>query len=218
MKPLKNVQFCPSSSCKSRHRGKAKILSMRITMPLGVALINTVIWVVLYQFQWVTPEENGGMENVQAAEMLLSTFFFLVIVRSRGERLERVFFSSLALLCVTFFLREVDIEKLGFNPVITWLGSGFGRNLWLGVAWLVFLLIFSFHARKLCKIFLTWLNSLAGRTMLLAGLFFILAWPLDKNVFPISRLSAQFYEELLELNASILMLLSSCFSFLTRKE
>ncbi len=181
-------------------------------------LINTVIWVVLYQFQWITPEENSRMENVQAAEILLSTIFFLVVVRSRRERLERVFFSSLALFCVTFFFREVDIENLGFNPVITWLGSGFGRNLWLGVAWFLFLLIFLFHARKLCKIFLPWLNSTAGRTMLLAGLFFILALPLDKKVFPISKLCALFYEELLESNASILMLLSAYFSLPTRKK
>jgi hypothetical protein len=179
---------------------------------LWFVLANTLFWSVCYQLHWVTAVENGGMENAQALAIFLSSILFLLSAMRR-QFPERVLFLALTLLCLSFLLRELDMEDLGLNPMVTWLTSGIGRNLVVSLSWSFFLLFTFFYRDRLWKAFRAWAISPEGKVMILAGTFFVLAWPFDKEFLPILSETSRFFEELLELNGCMLIWISSLFSF-----
>jgi hypothetical protein len=179
---------------------------------LWFVLINTSLWGVCYQLHWVTVVENGGMENAQAMAIFLSLILF-ALSAIRQQFSERVFFSGLILLCFSFLLRELDMEDLGLTPMVTWLTSGVGRNLVVSLLWFFYLLFIFIYPSGLGRVFRVWAKSLEGRTMILAGIFLVLARPFDKELFPMLSSTARFVEELLELNGYMLIWISSFSSF-----
>jgi hypothetical protein len=164
--------------------------------------------VVSHHLLWVTEVENGAMENVQAIAIFLSLMMFL-LSSVRRQFSERLFFLTLALLCFSLFLRELDMEDLGLNPVVVWLTSGVGRNLLLSLLWVFSLLLMFLNRGKVWKVCMDWIKSFGGQTMILAGFFFVSAWPFDKEMLPILSRSSRFFEELLELNGYLLIWMSS---------
>ncbi len=184
---------------------EVRIISFKLA---GILIIHSALWALCYSFGWVTPFENGGMENAQVLVVSLSLVLFLFSAISSNSS-ERLFYASLVLLCVTFLLRELDMEDYGFNLVITGLTSGPGRNLLLGFVWACCLLLFLKDPQASRTIFSKWFKSFEGRLMMLAGLFFLAAWPLDKEMFQLNSHTSRVLEELLELNGYFLFGLSS---------
>jgi hypothetical protein len=153
------------------------------------------------------------MENAQVLAVSLSLVLFLFAAVS-SDTCERFFYSSLVLLCVTFLLRELDMEDYGLHPVITGLTSGPGRNLLLGFLWAYFLLLFLRGPQDSSRVLYEWIRSLEGRLMMAAGFFFLSAWPLDREMFQMSSHTSRVLEELLELNGYFLFGLSSVSTYL----
>lgn len=178
---------------------------------LVLLLLHTALWCVAYHVYHLTADENSPIENAQLLVLLLGSVLYLSAAVF-SMRLEGLLPAGLALLGVSFLLREVDVRGLGLNPVVVSMVNGFGRNLMLGSMWLVFLVVCAVNIRKLSAIFLAWVRSPAGGAVLLAGLFLFLGRRFDKNAFAISKSDVQFYEELFELNAYLLLLLSSMLS------
>lgn len=114
-------------------------------------------------------QENGVLENAQVVFLFLSGAIF-VFQSFSVDRLTRLLLWMGAWLCLSFVLRELDVDKL---PVPQWLmliGSGLGRNLIVAVGWVALggLAIKSFSELKdrLGVI-------LKSRTAILGGLAFV---------------------------------------------
>lgn len=180
---------------------------------LGVLIIHTALWVLCYRFSWVTPFEDGGMENAQVLAVSLSLVLFLLAAVSSNSS-ERLFYASLVLLCVSFLFRELDMEDYGLHPVITGLTSGLGRNFLLGFLWACFLLLFLKDPQDSRTVLAKWFKSFEGRLMMLAGLLFLFAWPLDKEMFQLNSHTSRLLEELLELNGYFLLGLCSVSNYI----
>lgn len=80
--------------------------------------------------------ENGILENIQVVLLLLSGLIFLV-QSFRVERTFRVILWMGTWLSPSIILRELDVEKLAVPQWIISIGSGTGRNLIMGVGWIV---------------------------------------------------------------------------------
>ena len=116
----------------------------------------------------------------------------------------RTLFGSLALFYATFIILEVDTRA--FNaPWFNWCFNGAVRDLWLGGLWVIAGGCFFRFWRDTWRLFTEWVASLAGVCLLAAGGFWLASGACDKvRFFPGSH---HFVEELLEVNAGILMLL-----------
>lgn len=180
---------------------------------LAALLIHSALWILCYRFGWVTAIENGGMENAQVLVVSLSLVLFLFVAVS-SQTSERLFYSSLVLLCLSMILRELDMEDYGLHPIITGLTSGAGRNSLVGFLWICFLLLFLKHPQDSRRVLLQWTKSFEGRLMMVAGLFFLSTWPLDKELFQMSSHTSRVLEELLELNGYFLFGLSSVSNYI----
>ena len=189
---------------------------MRRFMPvfgiLLVVMIHTLIWWVCLQQGWVTTLENGGMENAQVIGLILSGLLF-ALTAIRQRRLERVFFFSLAFLCMSFVLRELDTQYFGLSPILTFLTSGIGRNVLISALGLAFIFYFLSRLRETWALFMGWAKTPAAQAMFLAGIFLIISRLFDQHIFPIDKAISRSIDELLEVSGYFLILISSLIDF-----
>jgi len=77
--------------------------------------------------------ENGLLEILQAILLAIGCIVFLVpaALHKRSERLILLFCS---LLCYSFVVRELDVERLNVPDAVKFIGSGIGRNTSLALA------------------------------------------------------------------------------------
>jgi len=164
---------------------------------------------------WEAARETGPMENAQAAALALAVFFFVrAALGARGEA--RLFFACLALLALNFLLREVDFRDLGFPEGWTRLLQGRVRNLWLGAAWLVAVLFALRSARPLRAFALPWLKRPPAILLIAGGVCYVTAYLFDQKVFDLPIETSRFIEELIEVDAALLVLWSAALT--SRKE
>lgn len=81
-------------------------------------------------------DENGLLENTQVALLSLSGIAFAV----KSFNMERDFRLLLwmgAWFCLSFILRELDVEDFAVPQWVVLIGSGTGRNLIMGAGWIV---------------------------------------------------------------------------------
>ena len=121
---------------------------------------------------------------------------------------ERVLLGGLALFYLTFFIREFDTRQFG-QAWLDAIMSGMGRNLWLGAAWLVVACFALRYRGSLLGVTGRWLRSPAGRLLVLAGLFWVVAAAVDKLDPFGSKPRDMLAEELLEVNAALIMALAA---------
>ncbi len=81
-------------------------------------------------------KENGFVENSQVMVLFLSSIAFMVPV-ARTKGIIRYALLSGVLLCFSFILRELDVECLDVPRWVVVIGSGVGRNVLLGIGWVV---------------------------------------------------------------------------------
>lgn len=173
-------------------------------------LVQTLLW----SWGWLRfpllSEENGAMENYQAILLFLGIIPCLWAAVRAKELAQRILCGSLALHFVSFIVLEVDTRQLD-APLFNKLFNGRIRDLWLGSLWLIAGMVFLRHRLPTWRRFMQWLSSQAGRYMLAAGVLWLISGLCDKlGLFPESH---HFLEELLEVNACVLMLISAFLTF-----
>jgi hypothetical protein len=153
------------------------------------------------------------MENFQVGCLLLGAAVLAWQACVTKQPHERVFFAALALFFVTFALREFDVRK-GDWPIASTILAGTVRNLWLCGLWLVLGCFAYRHRAKALTFGWKWLGSRAGRILLIAGVFWVLAAGVDKADAFGTRRRNLLAEELIEVNAALLMALSAIISLM----
>jgi hypothetical protein len=157
---------------------------------------------------WEVARETGPMENSQAAALALAVaFYIMAALGARGGA--RLFFACLALLALNFLLREVDFRDLSLPEGWTRLLQGRVRNLWLGAAWLAAVLFALRSARSLRAFALPWLKRPPAILLIAGGVCYVTAYLFDQKVFDLPTETGRFIEELIEVDAALLVLWSA---------
>lgn len=147
--------------------------------------------------------ENRFLENTQVFILVLAGFIFYLptVHQKRTDKLLLLFF---AFLCLSFILREVDVEELNIPNILKYIGSGIGRNV-LVVAGFVSILscaIYNIaHYKTVLRDFLLSIDGvliITAGILLFVGEYFEDAHSLSHNVF---------LEEASELLSYVLILL-----------
>lgn len=81
-------------------------------------------------------QENGILENTQVALLLLSGIIFTMKSFAVARHIRRILWMG-AWFCLSCILRELDVEDLAVPQWVVWVGSGMGRNLIMGIGWIV---------------------------------------------------------------------------------
>lgn len=162
-------------------------------------------------------DENGPLENLQAVLLAISCIVFLapVVMQKESEKLTLIFCS---LLCYSFAVRELDVERFNVPEVVKFIGSGIGRNISLVVGFTILVMYAGFKFSYYKKIGILFLRSRPGILLMAGGLLLVIGDVFEKRHF----LHHAFFEELFELLGYVSILLSAfaanCKTALSAKE
>ena len=154
-------------------------------------------------------KENGLLENMQVALLLLSGLIFLV-QSFRVERTFRVILWMGAWLSPSIILRELDVEKLAVPQWVISIGSGTGRNLIMGIGWIALGLLALKAFPELKGAFRKIIQSRMTAFMLASVLMLFLGSFFDHGY--ISSEKGKFWEESFEILGYCLLLPAAFFS------
>ena len=149
--------------------------------------------------------ESGPIENIQVFILTIACLVFLlpVIRQTRTDKLLLLFF---AFLCLSFILREVDIEYLDIPNVLKFLGAGIGRKVMLVIGFigmLFYAMLNMAHYKNILKLFFV---SKEGVLIIMAGMFLYIGSFFEKTNLVQHR---TFFEEMSELIGYLLILLAA---------
>lgn len=152
-------------------------------------------------------QENALLENLQALILSISFFVFLMVLKEkRNDRTLVLFF---AILCLSFVLRELDVERFDLPEIIIFLGAGKGRNFMLLAGFSTTLFFFIKHRVAYNKVLRAFISSPMFR-LLMAAMVALIA----SDIFERSSLDHHvYYEEISELFGYTLLLVASIHFF-----
>lgn len=157
--------------------------------------------------------EDEGVEILQTVALGAGIMVFAACAVRQPDVLSRVFFASLAMLLLSFLIRELDVEDYESWPA--WLRgvlSGPVKRRWQLAVWAGFLVYFAWHARAALGVLKRWLLECEGVNAIPAALLLIASWLMDAHVLwegPRPPL----VEETAELLAYALLLVSAVRSY-----
>lgn len=184
---------------------KVNVFGLLLSRPLLLlGLLNIlIVWVIVgFGFsQW--HDENAVLENIQAALLLCGSILGLPIrSASRISNALRVLF---CVLCVSFLLRELDIDRMDLPMVIQVMGSGEGRVFTLALLW-SFALYRLYSSGLVPRIALTvFVRSPQFRVLLAVIVLLLLSLVFDKQFIAVTH--PRLFEELAETNAYLLLVI-----------
>ena len=149
--------------------------------------------------------ENGFLENIQVFTISIACFvlFLPVVYQNRTDKLILLF---LSFLCLSFALREVDVEDLNIPSVLKFIGSGIGRNALIAAGFITmfsYLIINIKHYKNLLRSFLA---SKEGALIITAGILLCIGEGFE-NMSSVPH--HVLFEELSELSGYVLFLLGA---------
>lgn len=172
-------------------------------MWLAAVPIVTLAAYLLWRRDRQIIDENQLIENLQFALLLSACAVHALRAGLRRLPLDTLCRAGLALLCLSFAVREVDIDKLGTAaawPMVEW---------WLRAAlvlmWIVFV---GFAVVQLDVLRTNWraaLFSACAAFTVAGGGLYVASVPLDQMVLPLSQANARFCEEAVQLNATLML-------------
>jgi hypothetical protein len=182
---------------------------LRFLPAISVALtlvVHTALWFLCRSYYPLISVENGPMEIFQAVALLGGC----AILAWRASRVEsthdRLLLLGLAIFYLTFVFGEIDTRVLA-SPFLELVFDGAVRNLLLGLLWGGAFVAFFRHRHLTWRRFREWLPSAGGILLLTAGGFWLVSGGIDKlHLLPGTH---HFFEELAEVNAVMLMLLTA---------
>ncbi len=172
------------------------------------AAVQSFLWLLLLRFQPTIFREHGPMENFQVACLLSAAILWGISLNRIANSGSRILVWAIILLHFNFFFLEFDVRPFDVWW-LTFLFKGIFRNSVLALSWLCILLAFARHAKSTWNVFLQWIATRSGKVMMIAGIFWALGFLVDKSKpFPMADHSYM-AEELLETNATFLMVISA---------
>jgi len=168
-----------------------------------LGLLSYIAYSVYVLNQTSIYAENRLLENAQVFILALAGLIFSapVVYQKRTDKLLLLFF---AFLCLSFILREVDVEDLNIPNILKYIGSGIGRNVLVVAGFVGILSCAIYNLTHYKTVLRNFVLSIDGVLMITAGMLLFLgeyfedAHSLSHNVL---------LEEALELLSYVLILL-----------
>jgi len=147
--------------------------------------------------------ENGLLENIQVFTISIACFvlFLPVVYQNRTDKLILLF---LSFLCLSFALREVDVEDLNIPSVLKFIGSGIGRNVLIAAGFITMFSYFIFNIKHYKNVLRSFLVSKEGAWIITAGILLCIGEAFE-NMSSVPH--HVLFEELSELSGYVLILL-----------
>ena len=179
-------------------------------MVYAVLLIffGTISWLAYAVFaldQTAIYAENAVLESLQVLALIISAMVFLYALK-HSKREGKLFLLFLSFLCLSFILREVDVEDFDLPSFLIAIGSGTGRNLILGIGFIGMEIYAAFNFAYYKEAVKAFFRSKAGLLILAAGVLLYLG-DLFENLKTVHH--HVFWEETIELSGYMAMLLSA---------
>ncbi len=188
-----------------------------LILSIFLVFLNVAIWSLGWLYVPDISREHHGMENVQAASLLLGSIIFLIASYRASEKPLRILFISLGLFYMNFFLLEIDLRKVeNYDTVLIGLNPP-GRDYWLTAAWIVVVGFFLFNARETLSALLAWLKTPQGLVIMAAGLFYFASVPVDDNLLNYESKTNKYLEENMDNIATSLMLLCAVLTLASKQ-
>ncbi len=151
--------------------------------------------------------ENGPVEWLQVAFYSAAALCFFAAATMADERLHALTFAGYGLFIVVLALRELDFTKSG-TPTLALIFNSGGTMAVMALAWLGLAVMSWRDPLGLFASGLRWLAGRGGRPLLAAAVVLLCAWLFDQHLLPFGRAVDLVGEEVLELVAASLVLLS----------
>lgn len=188
------------------------------TIVFILLMLNLLVWLAAGWNDPLISAENGWLESFQAISLSAGAVIFAAAVYRAENGYSRLLYAGLTLFYVNFLLREINVRNL---PLPTWaiyfLG-GAGRNWALAILWAILFVLFLFRRREMTRLIFSWLRTAPGVFLISAGAFYLAGLPFDKKIFGLSVERHELFEEILEAQAALLMLIAAGFSFFKGRE
>lgn len=149
--------------------------------------------------------EHELLENTQAIVLAFTIFTFLAPIVSENRQ-DKLILLFCALLCYSFFLRELDVKRLDIHPTLILLGSGVGRKVTLMAAFIAIVAYAGFSFSHYKNEALRFLKSWSGILLITGGSFLLVGDFFEKTPLIIHHV---FFEESSELFGYVCILLSA---------
>ena len=149
--------------------------------------------------------ENGLLENIQVFTISIACFvlFLPVVYQNRTDKLILLF---LSFLCLSFALREVDVDDLNIPSVLKFIGSGIGRNALIAAGFITMFSCFMFNIKHYKNLLSSFLVSKEGALIITAGILLCIGEGFE-NMSSVPH--HVLFEELSELSGYVLFLLGA---------
>jgi hypothetical protein len=154
-------------------------------------------------------DENHLIENIQAGALALA-FLWLLGAAARRNEFTKWLTLFFATVCLTMFLREVDVEDLNVAGALKLAGSGLGRDLILGLGFISLLVCYVRFYRHLTGQVAYLIRSRVAVLSIVGSVLFVFG-----GVF--EELDLQLLEEMTEMNGALLILIAALL-FATKPE
>ena len=184
---------------------------LKTIFPLSIILIANVFFIYLEFIKGDSHfyQENNLLENLQAILLGISCIIFITYSVFLEKRSSLVLL-SFALLCLTFFLREVSVEDLDIPELLIYLGSGTLRHIILISLWALITLYMALDFHNMKTLAVHYLLSRSGILLLICAIL-LFASDIFERWFR-EAMHSDFFEELLEFNAYYFLFWSALFS------
>lgn len=182
---------------------------IKLLVPLSLITTAFICGIIKYELHYLHAE-NGLLENLQAA-ILMAGILPCLVFRTATPGI-MAFNQAFALLCFSFLLRELDVEYLDVPLLIKMLGSGVGKVVLLILLWAGFAVVVLRKGYITAQVVHDFLESNEFKVLLLAVLLLAVSAVMDREVFSLQF--SRLYEETAEIDAYLLMVLSSVMRWL----
>lgn len=183
------------------------------TIVFVLLVLNLLVWLAAGWNDPLISAENGWLESFQAIALAAGAVIFAAAVCRAENIYSRFLYAGLTLFYVNFLLREINVRNLPLAPWAIYFLGGAGRNWALAILWAILFILFLSRRKEMTRMIFSWLRSAPGVFLLSAGAFYLSGLPFDKKVFGLSVERHEFFEEILEAQAALLMLVAAGFSF-----
>lgn len=189
------------------HRLELIGLFTRFYLLFGALAFVNIMSFIIWQFDNTIAEENHLLEFTQTISLAFAAAMQLVLAHQHKTR--KLLFTvniGLAFLFWGVCLREMDINK--FGPKAIWSTIEHGIRYATGFALVFSIILVKGNIIPLLKNIKAWITSPVILVVVVGCFAYVISWPFDKELSPISKPFSALYEETLELDASLLFMLA----------
>lgn len=198
--------MCCTKSDKNNSRRENRKTAILFVLP--VAAVPMVIWLLWQRIPGLF-EENHVVESAGHSSLWCGNGYRAGGDRTARDRVSAIYHATIAVLCLSLFARELDVDELGPQAIWPWIESIFRIAivlLWIRIVVRVRSAVWRSAAWRSAG----WLALSRGSYFVYAGTqLYLVSWFFDKGMLPLSIEINLYFEETLQLLATLFFVLGA---------